>query len=66
MWPPRVRHLQIAIFIPRVILHTISHFCSFMVVWGLGFWGWGPWIQLLGLGFSADVVGGLWCGAFWG
>ena len=59
MWPPRVRYLQIAIFFPRVILYTISHFGSFMVVLGLGFWGLGPWIQLLGLGFSADVVKGL-------
>ena len=30
-----------------------SHFCSFLVVWGLG-----SWIGFLGLGFSVDGVKG--------
>ena len=38
-----------------------SYFGSFMVVWGLGFWGWGLILGFLGLGFSVDgpVVWGL-------
>ena len=30
-----------ALVFPRVILYILSHFCSFIVVWGSGFWGWG-------------------------
>ena len=50
-----------AIFNPRVILNTFSHFCLFMVVWGLGL---GSWIRFVGLGFSVGWVWGLWSRAF--
>ena len=32
---------------------------------GFGVLGLGSYIGFLGLGFSVDVVWGLWCGAFW-
>ena len=35
-------------FFPGLFFILFSHFCSFMAVWGLGFWGCG-----LGLGFWA-------------
>ena len=35
-------------FLPGLFFIFISHLCSFMVVWGLGFWGWG--FQLMGVG----------------
>ena len=28
-------------FSPALFFINFSHFCSFMVVWGLGFWDWG-------------------------
>ena len=28
-------------FFPGLFFWLFSYFCSFMVVWGLGFWGWG-------------------------
>ena len=37
-------------FFPGLSFVYFSHFCSFMVVWGLEFWGWG-----LGLGFLVWV-----------
>ena len=52
-------------FFPRFILYSsfFPYFCSFMVVWGLGFFELGSLIGFLGFWFSVDV--GLWCGAFW-
>ena len=35
-------------FLPGLFFIFISHLCSFMVVWGLCFWGWG--FQLMGVG----------------
>ena len=52
-----MRQVQFAEYFPGFILYTFSHFCSFMVVCGLGFlgwvlelgfWGWG--FQLMGFG----------------
>ena len=45
----------VCIFVISVSGESV-HFCSFMVVWGLGF---------LGLVFSVDRFWGLRCGAFW-
>ena len=59
---------SVAIFSSRVILYNFfSQFCSFLVVWELGFWGWGLRLgfRFSGLGFSVDGVCGLWSGAFW-
>ena len=39
-------------FFPGFVLYIFSHFCSFMVIWGLGFWGWGHGLGLWGSGFQ--------------
>ena len=53
--------LLLALFFPGLFVTLSSHFCSFVVVWGLG-----SWIGILGLGLSGDGVWGLWCWAFGG
>ena len=45
---------------PFLTFHNLILFCSFMVVWGLGFLGWGLELGFWGLGFQ--LIG---CGAFW-
>ena len=61
---PFITHVVTAIFFPRVILYTFSHFCSFSVVWGLGlgYWGWGS--QLIGFGACGGGPSGFFYG--WG
>ena len=54
-----------AIFFPGLFFLFVSHFCSSLVVWGLGFWGW-----RLGLGFwdwGFQLIGFWACGVgpFW-
>ena len=42
-----------AIFLSQVYhVYFFSHFCSFMVVWGSGFWGWGLGLGFWGWGFQ--------------
>ena len=56
----------VIIFFTTVILYTFFLIlCSFMEVLGQGFKCGGLGLGVLGLGFSADGVWGLWCGAFW-
>ena len=40
---------------PRFILYTFSHFCSVMMVWGLGFL---VWVGFLGLAFQ--LINSVW------
>ena len=40
------------IFLPGLLLLLFSLVCSFMVVWGLGFWGWGLGLGFWGWGFQ--------------
>ena len=39
-------------FFPGLFFKIFSYFCSFMVVWGLGFWGWGLILGFWGWGFQ--------------
>ena len=38
-------------FFPGLFFKIFSYFGSFMVVWGLGFWGWGLILGFWGWGF---------------
>ena len=40
------------IIFPGLFLIIFSYFGSFMMVWGLGFWGWGLILGFLGWGFQ--------------
>ena len=40
------------LFFPGLFFIFFPHFCSFMVVWGLGFWGWGLILGFWGWGFQ--------------
>ena len=40
------------IFFPGLFFTIFSYFGSFMVVWGLGFWGWGLILGFWGWGFQ--------------
>ena len=40
------------IFFPGLLFLIFSYFGSFMVVWGLGFWGWGLILGFFGWGFQ--------------
>ena len=40
------------IFFPGLLFKIFSCFCSFMVVWCLGCWGWGPILGFWGWGFQ--------------
>ena len=51
-------------FFPGLFFIIFTYFCSFMVVWGLGFWGWGlvlgVWgggFQLVGFGACGEIGG---------
>ena len=48
-------------FFPGLFFIFFSYFCSFMVVWGLGFWGWGLILGFWGWGFQFMGFGA--CGA---
>ena len=39
-------------FFPGLFFIIFSYFGSFMVVWGLGFWGWGLILGIWGWGFQ--------------
>ena len=38
-------------FFPGLFFIIFSYFCLIMVVWGLGFWGWGLILGFWGWGF---------------
>ena len=37
---------------PGLLFILFCHFCSFMMVWGLGIWGWGLGFGFWGRGFQ--------------
>ena len=55
IWESAWIQVSDAIFFPGLFCIIFSHFCSALVVWGLG-----SWIGFLRLGFSVDGVWGLW------
>ena len=59
------KHVFSLYFFPGLFFTIFSYFCSFMVVWGLGFLGWGSYIGFLRYGCSVIGIWGLRCGAFW-
>ena len=44
--------MQSAIFFPGLFFVIFSYFSSFIVVWDLGFWGWGLRLGFRGWGFQ--------------
>ena len=52
--------LEARYILPSLFFIIFSHFCSFMVVWGLGVWGWG--LGLVSWGWGFQLIGFGACG----
>ena len=53
------------IFFPELFFIIFPHFCSFMVVWGLGFWGCDLELGFYGWGFQLMGFGECGVGPSW-